>query len=191
MRRGLVTLVSLFCYAQLTSAEIVEVPLPQLEGTYTGNEFGFTERRISFDLPIPPLVVHNAWIKLHGYVEVGSVTCTDFPHGPFVWPMEFLAIIRDTVSGGSWFADNVTPDTSGVFELTTEFRPSSGATWASIMDGHVELRFIGAAVGLVPLCTGEVDPHAELDSVAFVMDADFPVPTKESTWGQIKALYYD
>ena len=138
----------------LTSAyaDVVEIPLPELHGVYpiTGSN---CERTTSFSLPQPPLRVNGAWFRISGTTEVGQVTCEW--GGPYPWPMDFFASMKDTVFAHFWLAYEFMPEVAGPFGWTAEFQPSPHTTtWGFLMDGEGEMTLCGAPMPLVLLCRG-------------------------------------
>ena len=78
-------------------SEIIEVQLPELHGLYSIEIYS---RCAEFQLDRTPTTIHNVWIRLSGKVNVGQHMC-DLglgPQGPYPYPIEFFASMRDTVN---------------------------------------------------------------------------------------------
>lgn len=169
-------------------AETVEIPVPELCGAYS--EDGVYERTAGFDLGRPPVVVHGAWVRLTGDASVGTVVCEG--GGSYPWVLDFSAVMIDSTTGGRWLTMSSMPETPGPFSFTADFWPTprSTTTWNFLLDGRGEVTLYGAPMPLVGLC-GPVTPAPEgvVEEAVLIVDADFPIPVENNTWGHIKALY--
>jgi hypothetical protein len=184
-------IVALGVYA--THAEIVEVPLPEFNGDYPGEGI-IVPRVVSFQLERVPTVVHGASIRLAGETDVGQLFCSGAGlDGYHSWPFNFYAILRDSVSGGSWKADTYAAlDQGGPFEITIDFKARSGPTptWSFLLDGESDIELTGGPVGYVAVCSALTPPpSAVINEATLLIDGDFPIPVEQSTWGRVKAVF--
>jgi hypothetical protein len=161
-------------------AEIAEIPLPGLLGTYPA------ARTASFQLRSEPLVIRGASIRLAGEATVGSSMC--LWGGPYSLTLTFNAHMLDTPEG-YWSAGGGAPE-PGSFEFTSEFYPLIGnPTWEFLMDGSGQLTLYGSIGALLTDCWEVTSPTATVTEATLYVDAEFPVPTETTSWGRIKALY--
>lgn len=168
-------------------ATIVEIPLPDLLGTYPLNEQE-AERTASFVLPTTPTAINGVWFRLAGTQQVGEIMCES--GGPYPWPMDFLAALSDPTLPGQWLSFSPMPEVTGPFEWTAAFISySQGMTWDFLLDGEDDITLWGLPMALVGLCWGIVSPTAEVTEAVLIIDAEFPVPVESSTWGRVKALF--
>ena len=171
------------------NAEIVEIPLPGLLGTYPLDEHNGT-RTVAFKLPGLPLVIHGASFRVSGTTGVGSISCEW--GGPTVWPMDICASMEDVVPAHFWLASQAMPQEPGPFAWTAHFWPTppKTTTWEFLMDGEAEISLFGGPVALVDLCWPlSPPPTATVAEAALIVDAEFSVPIEATSWGRIKALY--
>lgn len=184
-----VVIFSLLLCATPAASEIIEIPVPNLLGSYAGEG---DSRTTTVVLPMQPTAINSVSLRIGGTALLGEVMCEQAGvMAPSDWPMDFSA--HFDAGEGSWVAGPRVPhDASGSFTDTRAFFsiPSVGPTWAFLADGNAEVEFQGAAALLVGLCFEVVTyPSAVLDEAVLIIDADFPVPVATSTWGRIKALY--
>jgi hypothetical protein len=176
--------------AEALASEIIEVPLPELRGIYSNEISG---RIAEFQLERAPDTVFNVSIYLSGTVSVGEYWClTGFgTEGPFPYPIEFVGSIRDTVNAGPWLADELTPEVTGQFELAIPFRELYGrpVTWEFLESGRSSVELHGWGPMLLAICSASMDPDATVEEAKLIIEADFPVSSRLSTWGRIKALF--
>ena len=175
------------------ATELVEIQLPQLEGSYCFDSCTST-RSVEFTLGRLPLAIYDVRIHISGTVNVGQYTC-DFgdgiPFSPAAFPMEFLAAMKDTVGGYSWMADTASPMKSGSFDMVTSFRELYGwpVTWDFLLGGHGSFWFTGMPPGLLVDCWLLVWPEATIEHASLIIEGDFEVGVEQSTWGSIKSLF--
>jgi len=188
MLKTLVALIAIVIVTTSTTvAEVVEIPLPGLLGTYPITDQNGT-RTVTFQLPAVPLAIHGASFRISGTTGVGAVSCEW--GGPYAWSMDIGASMKDTFAH-FWLASALMPQEAGPFAWTEEFHATpSTTTWGFLMDGEAEIRLNGAPVGLVDLCWPvSAEPTATVTEAVLIVDAEFPVPVDATSWGRIKALY--
>lgn len=170
------------------NAEIVEISLPELYGTYPINSVN-GERTASFTLPQIPVSINGAWFRISGTTGVGSLSCEGGSIYP--WPMGFGASMKDTTFNHLWIATEHMPEVEGEFGWTAQFQKTpSTTTWGFLMDGEAELTLFGAPLGIVGVCHPiGPPPSADVTEAVLIIDAEFIVPAKNSTWGRIKEIY--
>jgi hypothetical protein len=187
----LISLMLLYCSAQ---AEIVEIPLVNLHGTYhvyfNQPEGDATTRISSFQLDELPTEVRGAWIRISGITIVGEKDCLpELGEGPFPYPFVFNFLMKDSITGGSWSAGGITSYESGAYEITVKLTPFFGASWEFLKEnGRGEVLAEGGW-GFVLMRWGVIGPSASIENAVLILDADFPVPVETNTWGAIKAIY--
>ena len=130
MKRALlIMIISLICGLATAGAEVIEVPLAPLHGTYA--DINGVIRGAFFDLGSELPWINSVSIRLSGESVVGIVYCED--GGPDPWPIEFTATIRDTGYIGYWHAGLFNKFLLGIsqphdrvertFAIRREFRP--------------------------------------------------------------------
>ena len=189
MTRALVLIIFLATVANHYAAtEIIEISLPALHGTYPLDDTN-GERTASFQLPQPPIVINGAWFRISGTAEVGAATCEW--GGPYPWAMDFFTYMTTEEFNRIWLATENMPEEDGEFGWIAEFRPSPRTTtWSFLMDGEGKISLFGAPAGLVDLChPATPPPTGTVAEAVLIIDAEFPVPVRQSTWGRIKALF--
>jgi len=175
-------------FAQLAEAVVIEIPLPELLGSYPTGETDGT-RTATFHLPQAPSVIHGVSFRIAGTAVLGSADCDEFGENA-AWPMEYFSDMKDA-SLKLWLAAPHPPvDPNGSFGWTAPFETSNGATWGFLMDGEGEVSLFGAPTALVGGCHEPwIVPSGSVTEAVLIVDAEFPVATEPSTWGKIKALY--
>lgn len=187
----LLIILSIISFASAFASNINEVELPDLIGYYPGPSTG---RSCEFVLDITPIEVYSVWIHFSGSVNVGEKYCIIVappPVGPDPAPMEFIAYMRDTVSGDLWWAYCLTELESGSFEFTLLFEPFpiGEPTWEFIILGGGTVDLNAYAGFLIPECWFEVYPDATIEEATLIIDGDFPIAAETYTWGRIKSLF--
>jgi hypothetical protein len=181
--------ISLCCVVGWAVGAVVEIPLPDLAGRYY--LYDVFQRTCAFELSQPPTVVHSASLRLVGTATVRMAWCGFGSMEPYPEAFRLFATMPDSETGGAWGSSLWTTD-SGAFDVSLLFEPRSGATWAFLEDatGEVSVNSMGCPVldscWPVTLCS-----EAFIEQAFLVLDAEFPVPVDESTWGRIKALFHD
>ena len=172
-------------YSFAFSAEIIEVQLPDLLGTYSN-----TTRTCEFELDIAPTEVYAVCIRYSGTVSAGSLYCVWPPEDPYPMGLGFMASIRDTISGEWWVADRFTEAESGAFEMTLPFDSLYGRepTWDFLTLGGGTVTCTGYRSPAVGECYYDPSPSATIEGAVLLIEGEFPVATEERTWGRIKAL---
>jgi hypothetical protein len=108
-----ITLVSFLiaCLCASTAlAEIIEIPLPGLLGTYPVDAQN-AERTISFQLSQPPTIIHGASFRVSGTTETGTLMCDDVSS---VWPTALEASMGASLLD-FWWATGDMPFQAGPF----------------------------------------------------------------------------
>jgi hypothetical protein len=187
----LFSLILLHCTVQ---AEIVEIPLVNLHGAYhvyfNQPQGDATTRISSFQLDQLPTEVRGAWIRISGITVVGEQDCLpELGEGPFPYPFVFNFLMKDSTTGEWWSGGGLTSYESGPYEITVELNALFGASWEFLKEnGRGEVRAEGGW-GFVLMCWGVVGPSASVEQAVLIIDADFPVPVENTTWGRIKEIY--
>jgi hypothetical protein len=175
-----------------TKAEIVEVPLPSLQGAYWNADSGLVaERYAEVVLPSPPSIIYGAWFTIRGSAEVGEYVCDGSEGTPWPWVMDIYASMRGE-SGEWWLSVSPMPEEAGPFEWTSEFQVfASGLdSWDFLLDGEARVRLWGAPTGMPLMCSATTPPpHAQVTEAMLYVEGEFPVQAESSTWGRLKSLY--
>lgn len=169
-------------------AEVVEVPLPALQGRYYLEDI--VERSASFQMERVPISISGASIRISGTLIIGEMYCEN-PSGimlPEPYPINFVAYMSDSVTGDVWYAGEISPLVSGEFEIAMPFMELHG-TWQFLLDGQGTVKFAGPPVMIIMLCSPASWPDAIVTSAALLVDGEFPVAAENTTWGGIKGLF--
>ena len=170
-------------------AEIVEIPLPQLEGPYPATE---QTRAMAIQIPGPPASVYGAAVRLRGTAIVGQYGGNDavLCPTPTPWVMEFTVTLGEDPTHG-WGAFVLTPEETGEFEGTEDFLYALGVTdFSFLLDGAATVFLAGWPTGMPLGCSPATEfPEATVSEATLILDGDFPVQTHGSTWGRLKALF--
>ena len=174
----------------------IEIPLPELSGSYP------FERAMSVRFEHPAINIYGVSLRLQGYAQPGWWEC-DWGSIPIPLPkdMDFTATMPDSITGGFWQAKRlVTCPFDGPwgdyhfppceFDVTIAFVPVNGASWDFLKVGRPFI-YLSGTPELVPgglSCTSE-NPIARIHLATLVIDSDYLVGTRPSTWGRIKALF--
>jgi hypothetical protein len=169
------------------SAELREIPLPTLLGTYDATTFN---RYASVELTPPPEIIRGVWLRLSGTATVDTLLC-NAPGLPdtILLVVAFEANVSEAPLG--WSAAGLMPTASGPFGWTALFQPAGvPGNWNFLLDGKAEFRLHGYGGDSVPGCTGPGSPPtAIVEEAVLIVDADYPVPALPSSWGRVKAQY--
>ncbi|MGD1047302.1 MAG: hypothetical protein ABR899_00955 [Candidatus Krumholzibacteriaceae bacterium] len=187
-----------FAAIDAAAAEIVEIPLPGLIGTY-GSESPlpmsgcYTTRSASFQLDRMPKTVYAVWIRISGTAVAGQTYC-DFsgwpPPGIQLEGMAFSANMLDSLNSSGWNADCATAGESSTFEYKVQFYPHSGATWEYLESGRGDVNLYGAGYSNPFVeCYPVTCAVATVTEAVLVIEADFAISTHDESWGAIKSLY--
>lgn len=182
-----------FAAINATAAEIVEIPLPGLVGTY-GSESSPCHgiRSASFQLDRVPETVYAVWIRISGTVAAGQTWC-DFsgwpPPGIQPEGMDFSAGMFDSLNSFGWNAICATPDESSAFEYQVRFYPRPGATWEYLESGLGDVDLFAAYGNPFVECYPVTCPVATVTEAVLVIEGDFSISTDDKSWGAIKSLY--
>jgi hypothetical protein len=185
MLRIFVVFVTLsWCIVGVAAATVVEVPLAELSGRYYDTET--YQRTAPFHLLPIPVAVHSASLRLVGTLTIRLTYC-DFD--PFPQMFVFEANLPDPTTGGTWGAGLIS-DANGSFDQSIVFSTRSGASWEGLETGIGEVILSGTGCPVVDGCWPlTLCSEAFVDQAYLVVDAEFPIPVGEATWGRIKALF--
>ena len=181
---------ALLLVSDVARADIIEIPLPELAGSYVYNpdRGSIDGRTTSFNLGGRVTQVNGAWIRWSGSVAAGWGSLNG---GSFRW-VSGLTVYLDKRVFGSWRASEQasSPDWERSFDETLALGSFvDDAGWDFLSDGTADVILdVDAAAYL----QGEMvaPPRATLDTATLVLDVVLtPVPVAISTWGAIKALY--
>jgi hypothetical protein len=188
MRRTLFLVGVLFwCVAGLARASIVEIPLPELRGRYY--LYDTYQRTAPFGVLPIPAVVHGASLRLVGTLTIRLTYCGIYPSEPYPETFLFQATMPDPTTTGTWGSGFIS-NADGSFDRTVVFASRGGATWAFLQGGTGEVTLFGEGCPEVDLCWPVTFcSEAFVEDAYLVIDAEFPIPIHESTWGGIKALF--
>ena len=182
-----VVLIALIISVSENHAEILEVPLPGLHGTYPVDQTT-AERTVSFQFD-PPVAINSISFRVSGTTAVGALVCFYGDTSP--WGMDLLASMNADGTG-VWRSSEPMPMETGAFSWTAQFgsSPSQTPSWDFLLDGAGELRLFGGPLAVIAICSPVGPPPTAIVSEAvLVIDGEFAVPSEDSTWGRIKALY--
>ena len=179
-----------FAAIEAGAAEIVEIPLAGLVGTYgSGNSLCYSSRTASFQLDRIPDTVYAVSIRMSGTLVVGEMHCEWAPPTTEPKGLYFDGGMKDSLNSVGWGAHFGTPDESSAFENQVQFIPSPGATWEYLKSGRGDVSIHTWAGNNFVECWMVTCPLATVTEAVLVIEADFPVSTRESSWGAIKSLY--
>ena len=176
-----------WCMAGATAATVVEFPLPELGGRYYDTET--YQRNASFHLLPIPVAVHGASLRLVGTLTIRLTDCGYWPFEPFPQTFVFVGDLPDPTTGGVWGAGFIS-DANGSFDQSIVFSTRSGASWEGLETGIGEVTLSGTGCPVVDGCWPlTLCSEAVIEQAYLVVDAEFPIPVGEATWGRIKALF--
>ena len=175
----------------------VEIPLPGLSGSYAP----WTSREMTVRFDRLPITIYGVSVRLRGYTDRGEWDC-DCSGVPIPLPIDmyFTATMSDSVTGGSWRAKSLitcpvdiwglTPFPPCEFDVTIPFVPVNDASWDFLRAGRAHIALSGEPRPMT-VCGNciRVDPAGHLFLATLVVDADYQIGTRPSTWGAIKALF--
>jgi hypothetical protein len=177
--------------AATAHAEVVEVPLTGLQGVYTT---GGTYRTAHVQLDRTPIAVHSVRIRFSGESTVRYWYCDLEDSIPI--PVKFYAEINDPITAGLWFGGGATAEESGEYQIESGFyashKPNSPTpTWDFLIQyGSCGVSLEGCCNPASDLCQPySTFSDATVASAILMIDAEFPVPVGETSWGRIKALF--
>ena len=186
-RIAMVLMILTLVPASLANAEIIQIALPDLLGTYPIT-MSLAERTAAFSFT-PPAAINGASFRVSGVATVGSLMCEGTP-GPY--PIEILAYMFPDEAGW-WYAEEPMSDVPGAFTWTAQFESTPphpvGPSWDFLMDGEGELILFGAGPPIIGICSIVSSPSAIITEAVLILDVVSTVPTEVTTWGQIKAIY--
>jgi len=182
------TIVTGLCLVATTAAaEVLEIPLPALLGSYPIGP-GNTSRTVAFQLPRIPTVIHGVSFRVVGTSNIGVADCHQAGTAD-LWPMEFVAEMKYSPDD-YWQALEEPSYSPGVFTRTAEFEPAmETTTWEFMLDGEADVTLFGAPLAVLGLCDPILFPTGNITEAVLIVDAEFTLAVEASTWGRIKALY--
>ena len=187
----LIIVLTALALSESVPAEVVEVPLPELQGRYFIEDT--VTRYARFQMDAAPLSIAGVSIRITGTHILGEIWCelASPITVPLPYSVAFTASIPDTVNGYWWMAADKSQLLSGDFEITMPFREIYGwyVTWDFLLAGYGEVRLDGPPAGYVLLCNPTIWPDATVTNAVLLVEGEFPVGTDQSTWGSIKALF--
>ena len=171
-------------------ATSVEIPLPELSGSYNS-----AQRQTTFRFDRLPIQVYGVSIKLQGWTDPGWWYYDGLP--TIARRTEFTATMSDSTTGGVWSASTLLGDfmlgdaPPFDFELTLPFLPTNGASWNFLQAGRAVIVLTGVPerIGACGMDCWGIYPKTDVYLVTAVVDADYQIGTNSSTWGSIKALF--
>jgi hypothetical protein len=176
---------SVVLVASTGQAELIEVPLPGVCGSYGMA----TDRTVEFDLGQGLDSVSAVSISWQGSISPGLGHGDGFwvPEDEwFEWSAEFLATMTpDPPQNGFWYSWVTTDD--GSFDEVTSFIPHLWPGWDFLLDGAGLIR-----VELEPdIAFGGVmvsPPSGHIGAATLLLDAEF-TPVERTSWSRIKTLF--
>jgi len=183
--RTLAMLLTFLFAATAASADVFQIPLPEVLGTYSG------ARSATFHIPGIPAVVREASLHLVGTTEVGIVTCDDYPTpSQHPWITQSMGEMLDG-PGKYWYAEAFNPSVAGPFDTTAPFFTfPPAATWDFLLDGEGTMTLYGGpAITLLGCSTSSPPPSFTVTGAWLLVDADIPTPAAKASWGAVKAIY--
>jgi hypothetical protein len=180
------------------AATVLEVPLPELNGTYSCASpatASMCSNVTPIHLPAIPSVIHSVSLRVHGSTTFASYTC-DGEYAPTTSPFNtgFDVELYETggPSGFVWVA-SYTNAAAGPIAYSQPFEPvsiSAPASWTFLLDGTATLWFGIQAVPGILECFLEGPPDSTtVDEVTLLVDGEFPTGAAKFSWGQLKLLY--
>ena len=173
------------------AATVVEVPLPELAGTFSCSDPAYIRcfQTIAVHLPTIPSVIHSVSLHVRGTTSLATVQCdTGVPH-PQGTSLE-VDLYEPGQSSNLWYAWHVN-EASGVVDYTQPFEAYPvNNTWAFLLDGSAELHLTYIGYSAIPEClvVGPSD-STTLDDVTLLIDGEFPTPARGFSWGRLKRIY--
>jgi hypothetical protein len=176
-------LASLFT-ALPAAAVVVEVPVPELAGTYV--DYTSSEvRTATIHLPALPSEIHGVSVRVIGTTQFSTYSCDGAPPHVMKTAIETWMFADQ----GYWVVWHV-HDTPGAISWTEPFEANSGATWDFLLDGVGEMWFHPTGASPIPECLLVGSPSSTtIESVTLLVDGEFPTPAQAVSWGRVKASY--
>lgn len=173
-------------------AEVVDISLSGICGFYsTDSSYSANTRTADFILSRIPTTVYDVSIKLIGLADTGLLDC-EGAYGQRIigpWDTDYEISMTDITSGKLWIANFLYEDSSSALDTTRTFWTNSGATWEFLKNGTGSVTL--SWVPMIPIlaCSILRTPNVNITEACLIIDGEFPVPTENTTWGQIKAIY--
>jgi hypothetical protein len=173
-------------------ATVIEVPLPELVGTYTCAAYPYSngcDRTVAIHLPVNPAVIHSVSLRVNGTMIPTIFTCDIYPPAPHGVLLTAELYEPGNTHDYCWVYRPVTQEGPMVYFETLQPYPAN-MTWAFLLDGAAELHFRVDGSSVIPECgpTGPYQPTT-VESAALLVDGDFPTPVARHSWGHLKSIY--
>jgi hypothetical protein len=174
-------------------AMVLEVPVPQLTGTYSCSNpvqpESVCHKTVVIHLPVVPAAIQSVSLRVSGTTTFGWFQC-EFA-APHAQPTQIYAELLEPGSAHDyWDADHT--NVAGAIAYTQPFASGlyANGTWTFLLDGTATLDFAILSYSPIPEC-GYVGPpdSTTLDAVTLLIDGDFPTPVAHRSWGSLKAIY--
>jgi hypothetical protein len=174
------------------AATVIEVPLPELAGTYTCAGFlhpSECNRTVAIHLPVNPALIHSVSLRVNGTMIPTIFTCDTYPPAPHGVVLTAELYEPGNTSNQWWVWRPVTQEGPMAYFETFQPYPAS-MTWAFLLDGAAELHFRVDGSSAIPECspTGPLQPTT-VESATLLVDGDFPTPVARRSWGHLKSIY--
>ncbi len=179
--RGLLSwLLLLILVPRASQATTAEIPLPELEGSYSW----YVTRTTTVALPSRPTAVHSVSLRLNG-TSVPGITCCNLQCSPSGLGL-YAYLPPDDLHG--WYLVAYAPNVPGEFEWTGAFVNLFTTSWDFLLNGEASVSLEGPNLPN-PACNTQVPAAVTVTGVTLIVDGDFDVPVQVNTWGRIKGLY--
>ena len=172
------------------SAEVFQYEFESMTGHYPPCSPCPIHTRVdTFTYTGPPGQIEAVSVNILGWSHLGTMVCEGIVDPDTLgWPMNPGASFggpgsHDRWSGGDFLS-------GGVFDITLELYDYSGRAVRTLSpqdDLQFSINF--GPSGMVGLCSGLDVPWGVLVGVTLSITVNPAVPTEESTWGRIKALF--
>jgi hypothetical protein len=188
-----IALVFVLGLAAPAAAMVIEVPLPQLAGTYSCSDpvqpESVCHKTVVIRLPVIPAAIQSVSLRVSGTTTFGWFQCEFAP--PHAQPTTIFAeLLEPGSSRDYWEAEHINAAGAIAYTQPFETSPYANGTWTFLLDGTATLDFSIESYSPIPEC-GFVGPadSTTLDSVTLLVDGDFPTPVVHRSWGSLKAIY--
>lgn len=182
----LLLVLAVVCVSSAESAEIVEVPLPSLVGTY---DFpAHVSRSADFVLDRIPTQVYRVSVRLSGVTVTGSAICVGIDAFPYC--SRIMTSMKDPINLATWSKYQLMPDhfCEISMDLELEKTEESPATWDFLQQGFGSVSVGITAYVLLPGCIVIDYPVETISEATLLIEADWILAAEGDTWGAIKSL---
>jgi hypothetical protein len=174
-----------------SASQFLEIPLPQLVGSYPGAE---TEVMVSVQHDFSGKSILGARLHIQGTVTVGQVDCTDGTSSTY--PMDLGCWIGDSYPTSyrafGFVGDDpeLDPGATAPFDEELALAPASQATgWGFLADGEAPLTFSFNPPPIVGLCGITLSSSGTITGATLTVEVESSVPLTEIRWSALKATY--